>query len=45
MRCAAPVHHEGKGLSIAPLAAELRVLEDLLHSLLVLYSCTTFEKG
>lgn len=43
MRCAAPVHQEEKGLSIAPQAALLK-LEDLLRSLSVQYSCITFEK-
>lgn len=44
MRCAAPVHQEEKGLSIAPQAALLKELKDLLLSLSVQYSCITFEK-
>lgn len=44
MRCAALVHQEEKGLSIAPQAALLKELGGLLPSLSVQYSCITFEK-
>lgn len=44
MRCAAPVHQEERGLGVAPQAALLKELEDLLHSLSFQYPCITFEK-